>query len=222
MNAEHTAKLFQDFPYIYRGRKDSPKGSLMCFGFSCGDGWYSLIYELSASLEKHVRANYRVVDVEVKQVKEKFGSLRFYISGGDEYVHNLITEAEMKSAVTCENCGQPGKLHRIGWLRTLCDLCAFQDGYDDENREEEGHEESVEEQDGSNEPILETGMKRVNKFTCKQCGWVGFVNDDPQYAKPGWRCFRCGVRGKDNFHPTKEGECPIGVTIQQINCEEEE
>lgn len=58
---------------------------------------------------------------QAAQVKEKFGSLRFYLDGGTEEMHNLIDEAERASSVICEDCGKPGKMRKGGWIRCLCD-----------------------------------------------------------------------------------------------------
>lgn len=55
------------------------------------------------------------------QIKEKFGTLRFYYNGGDEFIGGVISAAENISAHTCEICGNPGKLRSGGWMRTLCD-----------------------------------------------------------------------------------------------------
>jgi len=55
------------------------------------------------------------------QVKEKFGTLRFYYNGGDNYIDGLVCMAESMSAVTCEVCGNPGTGHDGGWIRTLCE-----------------------------------------------------------------------------------------------------
>ena len=62
--------------------------------------------------------------VTVTQIKEKFGCLRFYYVGGDEYVDGLVTMAEEMSSVTCEQCGQQGSLRHKRWLKTQCDLHA--------------------------------------------------------------------------------------------------
>ena len=59
----------------------------------------------------------------VQQVKEKFGTLRFYAPGNDRIYH-LISLAEWLSAETCEDCGRYGKIREGGWIRTLCDKCA--------------------------------------------------------------------------------------------------
>ena len=56
----------------------------------------------------------------VAQVKEKFGTLRYYTSGSNDKIRQLIHDAEERSAETCEVCGKPGKLITGGWLKTLC------------------------------------------------------------------------------------------------------
>jgi hypothetical protein len=59
--------------------------------------------------------------VVASQVKEKFGTLRFYYSGGDDYVSGVIRFAESMSCVTCEVCGAPGETSGRSWIRTLCE-----------------------------------------------------------------------------------------------------
>ena len=61
--------------------------------------------------------------LKASQVKEKFGSLRFYVAGGDEYCRGAIVMAERASARTCENCGQPGSVRKDGWHCVQCDSC---------------------------------------------------------------------------------------------------
>lgn len=73
-------------------------------------------------LKEDFRDVYPVVDqVVVDQVKEKFGALRFYYTGGDDTIRGMVRMAESMSAVTCEECGKPGEQRHGGWIRTLCD-----------------------------------------------------------------------------------------------------
>ena len=92
----------------------------MCWGFSCGDGWEPLIRRLSEKLEP--------LGVEVSQVKEKFGGLRFYLAGTEagvdmEAVDRAVRDAEEEADVTCERCGQPGTLGGKSWVSVQCDPC---------------------------------------------------------------------------------------------------
>jgi len=63
-----------------------------------------------------------VQQVVANQVKEKYGTLRFYYDGGDDHISGMVTLAEAMSSVTCECCGSPGETRHDGWVRTLCDI----------------------------------------------------------------------------------------------------
>ena len=118
MTPEHDELLVSRFPELYKNRHAPSTETAMCFGFDVGDGWFSILYMLSAALSS-------LDNVPVAfQVKEKFGGLRFYYDGGDFKTCNALIEiAERAAWVTCEDCGKPGKLRKGGWLRTLCDEC---------------------------------------------------------------------------------------------------
>ena len=57
----------------------------------------------------------------VSQVKEKFGTLRFYVNAATEEHYNYITFAEVLSGRVCETCGAPGKRRGQGYIYTACD-----------------------------------------------------------------------------------------------------
>lgn len=58
------------------------------------------------------------------QIKEKYGTLRFYLTFGTDEMYNITDEAERVSATTCETCGKKGKVRGRGWLYTACGPCA--------------------------------------------------------------------------------------------------
>jgi hypothetical protein len=134
MKKELDEALVRDFPNLYVDRNGDMKSTLMCWGFP-GDGWEPLIRELSEKLEKliieykkeHPNAEY---SPRALQVKEKYGTLRFYMTTSTDEMESLIDGAESKSAKTCENCGSSGKLRRGGWLRTLCNECSVKKSVD--------------------------------------------------------------------------------------------
>ena len=110
MSPELNQQLVDKYPLIFRHD----------FGIECGDGWYQLINLLCAKIQSQV--NWSKCDqVTAAQVKEKFGELRFYHDGGDEYVRGLISMAESMSEVTCEVCGERGELRHRRWIKSLCD-----------------------------------------------------------------------------------------------------
>ena len=65
--------------------------------------------------------------VHFLQIKEKFGGLRLYYSGGDSYIAKLVDEAERKSYETCECCGSMNSTVKMrdvhGWMYTGCSEC---------------------------------------------------------------------------------------------------
>jgi hypothetical protein len=125
MTPEHTTRLFEAFPHLYRGRHLPLTQNLMSWGFRCEDGWFALLYRLSQQMTDYAACHPAVQAIIVAQVKEKFGTLRFYVDGADDHMHTLIDAAETQSAEICELDGTPGRLRaRQGHYQTLCDDCA--------------------------------------------------------------------------------------------------
>jgi hypothetical protein len=62
-----------------------------------------------------------VEQLTADQIKEKFGTLRFYTTGGDDYTDGVVRMAEAMSGVTCETCGKPGTTGGKGWIKTACE-----------------------------------------------------------------------------------------------------
>lgn len=119
MKKELQQKFYDRWPEWFRGKNEGMRANLMCFGFSHGDGWFDLEWKLCEALEAlGVGPEYKIF-----QIKEKFGTLRWYDNGVSEAGHALVHEAEKESAKTCEECGQPGTIRSGGWYRTLCDAC---------------------------------------------------------------------------------------------------
>lgn len=63
----------------------------------------------------------------VVQVKEKFGTLRYYTQGYyNDKIERLIGEAEKKSEQVCESCGRDtgeSNLKGGSWVYNMCDEC---------------------------------------------------------------------------------------------------
>lgn len=111
----------------------------------CDDGWNWILEDLDRKLS-YLDPNY-----ELNQLKEKFGTLRFYYQPSVrndiklDLMDDAVTIAEMLSASTCELCGNSSRVYisdkgvkydstvglkvRGGWYKTLCDGCAEGSGY---------------------------------------------------------------------------------------------
>jgi hypothetical protein len=125
MTHDNTQKLFNSFPRLYRGRVKSVQKSLMSIGFDCGDGWFDLIWTLSQKIEDTARQAGLEPQCnawpEATQVKQKMGTLRFYLENPTETMTALICKAEQDSANTCELCGKLEATVRSFGVKTLCD-----------------------------------------------------------------------------------------------------
>jgi hypothetical protein len=116
---EFVKKLEEKYPLMF----SQPYG-----GIAVGAGWWPIIETLCANIQSYTnwwntnRKERPVVEqVVVEQIKEKFGGLRFYYQGGDDYIRGLVTMAEAWADRSCEECGAPGTSRKGGWIRTLCD-----------------------------------------------------------------------------------------------------
>lgn len=187
MREELDSKLVEKYPKIFRDRYADMRTTCMCWGFSCGDGWFNILDVLCGNIQHHIdwsrkqrlndlrfnralkralngerialekyftfndgppsewaikhaddaikkgefrEAKKAVPQVVASQVKEKFGGLRFYYSGGDNQIFGMTRIAESMSYRTCEECGAPGKSNNHGWITTLCDTHRLARGED--------------------------------------------------------------------------------------------
>jgi hypothetical protein len=125
MREELDKLLCERYPKMFVNRTAPATESCMFWGFSCGDGWFDLIDELCSTIQSYIDNNSRpdkiIPQVTVDQVKEKFGTLRFYTTGGDRLIDGMIWFAESMSGRICETCGARGIERGGGWIKTLCD-----------------------------------------------------------------------------------------------------
>jgi hypothetical protein len=95
------------------------------FGFEVERGWINILGRLFDDIADIVRPTGR--KLHIRQIKEKFGTLRFYWSGPfDGQCFDRICEAvelaQFRSEATCEECGAPGALRNAGgWYAVRCD-----------------------------------------------------------------------------------------------------
>lgn len=127
MKKENDEYLCKTYPKMMVNRNKDMKETCMCWGFECGDGWFLLIETLMGNIQSHIdwrnEEKENVRQVTLDQVKEKFGTLRFYYSGGDESIEGMVSLAESLSGRICEDCGNTGSTRGDGWVRTECESC---------------------------------------------------------------------------------------------------
>lgn len=123
MNIENTKYLFDRYEFFHP--YDNINTSLMGFGFDCDDGWFNLIDQLCWLIEDLLYKEYPELkrDFQVVQVKEKFGTLHFYVRGANDKILDLIDKYGELSSETCEWCGGYGKTRNFNhWYITLCPI----------------------------------------------------------------------------------------------------
>jgi hypothetical protein len=139
MKEELEIQLVSKYPDILRDYKGDKMVTCMHWGMECQEGWYDLLDRLMNKLNFiSIRLGVQVV---ANQIKEKFGTLRFYYTViiKDEntvddttfdIVSDIVSSAERQSENTCESCGKHGELcTNGGWLKTCCPECATEKGY---------------------------------------------------------------------------------------------
>lgn len=115
-------------------RNECPKLFKYGIAFECAPGWYDIIREVANKIERILEKdaeNYQIVEGEESaycemyavQIKEKYGTLRFYMSCETDEISELIREAEALSSQTCECCGKPGKMRGRHSFEVKCDGC---------------------------------------------------------------------------------------------------
>lgn len=110
----HTDEIDEDYDYKYTFYDNIPQGWRKAFGMK-------MLKELKEILNKaHYLDDYRVV-----QVKEKFGTLRWYDNGAPEDIYteliNWNSKYEALSALTCIDCGEPAIGMTTGWINPVCE-----------------------------------------------------------------------------------------------------
>ena len=140
MDAELQNQLYEKYPDLFSNRNKSRMESCMCWGCEVGNGWYELLSSVCWRICQHekniedtkriladqpekIKAELEYFPVKFDQVKEKYGGLRIYFTGGDDYVDGIISMAEEYSYKVCEVCGNAGKPNKGGWITTLCESC---------------------------------------------------------------------------------------------------
>jgi hypothetical protein len=139
MDSKIELELKAKYPKFFHDmyNPDNPR-SCMNFGLDCGAGWREIIEEAASKIEPLIEKWLQENTVDewwnqfprASQIKEKFGSLRLYLSGGTDEIYKIVNEAEAKSSNVCEECGKVGKNRARGtWYVTLCE-----EHWDDYNR----------------------------------------------------------------------------------------
>lgn len=97
------------------------------------DGWRKAFGEQMCEEIREVLIKYDYLDkYRIVQIKEKFGSLRWYDNGAPKEVFDIIDKYEAISERTCIICGQPATLISKGWIYPFCDCVKSKERYNED------------------------------------------------------------------------------------------
>lgn len=85
--------------------------------------WYKKLMSLYKRSRYHYFRNNQtpIPQVTALQIKEKFGTLRFYYTGGDERITPIVDFYESYTQYICEDCGSTVDVGSTsGWIRNVC------------------------------------------------------------------------------------------------------
>ena len=137
MNRQHMDQLYDIGKILYK-EKDLPiQKTCMCWGFQCPDTWFQVLKELSKKIEYINLQNFGKLEIIAKQVKQKYGQLRFYYQinckqddiSDEEYnkikneVELLIKRAEIQIYNICVVCGGKATKTSKGYILRYCQKC---------------------------------------------------------------------------------------------------
>ena len=152
MKQELEYLLETTYPFMARNEDMAKQFNNMYQQFGCeiDDGWFSLLNSLCEEIMQVYHNHACQPNIVVDQVKEKYGTLRFYyhfrsrqdnahtphtladlnfkLSTNNISMHkeiaNIIRKRENESLTVCEKCGARGVLRTEQlWIYVLCDDC---------------------------------------------------------------------------------------------------
>lgn len=121
MNKKLEKLLMDEFPTFFKDMYGDPMVTCMAWGCAHGDGWFAILHNACKKIAKLDKKK----DFKFEQIKEKFGGLNLYHSGGNRAIWDVINKAEAESYKTCEHCGTRRNVttEGPGWILTLCKQC---------------------------------------------------------------------------------------------------
>lgn len=112
-----TGLVSDSYDYSYNELEAMPEGWLIAFG-------YEMICELRDELAStNFLSEYRITDI-----KEKYGTLRWYDAGNTKNGHDIVSKYCGESARVCQCCGKPATHMTNGWIGYFCKECGKQLG----------------------------------------------------------------------------------------------
>lgn len=118
------SKTMRDLASIETLEKNYPNISIPYI--ENGFGWMPIVDILFAYADEwNSTAQQEEDKIVFEQIKEKFGGLRVYYTGGSPEFRGMVEMAEILSQYICERCGDTADNEKVKgyWCQTLCPNC---------------------------------------------------------------------------------------------------
>lgn len=86
------------------------------------DGWKLLFLQMCEDIRK-ASTPVELQSLRIVQVKEKFGEIRCYISGGTSAIDTIIDNYSYVSGYICRRCGNIATVVSQSWISPWCNTC---------------------------------------------------------------------------------------------------
>ena len=112
--------LIKTFPQLYNEN----------FSFDCGNGWFRLILWLNRYLHDYIddqnklaskNQDFKPVEqIKILRIKEKWGVLKIYTSGGNDHISSILNFVSYISGFICEHTGKTSDVgfNEYGCIKT--------------------------------------------------------------------------------------------------------
>ncbi len=142
MREELEMQLQNDFPFMWQKHEEG-QDIYRRWGCECSDGWYGIIYDACAAITGAYEEAGIPVDFVPAQIKEKFGTLRFYYGFEDApcaiaAFDNLSDGTSIRFAPEGENVDDEKKVFRQKIREIIraaearskytCEICGSEEG----------------------------------------------------------------------------------------------
>lgn len=201
MTKELDEKLCANYPKIFTNRYGDMKNTAMCWGFSCGDGWYWLIDRLCSNLQwntDHNNKDYVIKDERLRKIIPVLQKIVNKIPGK----YNLNRKKQINPLVVLRGFLN-GKI--IDWKRSL--ECV----YIESNRYPQVVASQVKEKFGGLRFYVEGSSKEqhavisfaetLSYYVCETCGSTKNIGHTT-----GWITTLCEECGKENMYWVKDSD----------------
>lgn len=90
-------------------------------------GWRkAFALNMCKDLKKALKKDHSLKDFRIYDIKEKYGTLRFYTNFTSDNIDKVIRRYELLSMCYCINCGKPVRYVTDGWVNFICEDCMKQ------------------------------------------------------------------------------------------------